>query len=216
MSEHTLFQLYITRANQRDFTMKKLLLLIAGFALSVQVAQATIVSVLVADFSFTLKNSNAHVGDTIRWVWSNGTHTTTSGTIPAGATPWDQPIDASHATFDYKVTVAGTYNYVCTPHASLGMTGTINVTPLGVEPANNNPVRIAPNPANSALEIALPGQNQDVAVKLLDIQGRMVFEGNVVAGKTLGIPTMNIPVGLYQVAMYLNGQRYTESVVIRH
>ena len=57
------------------------------------------------------------MGDTIIWQWVNGTHTTTSLTIPGGATAWDDPMTSSDTTFQYVIMEAGTYAYQCTPHA---------------------------------------------------------------------------------------------------
>ncbi|MBK8982359.1 MAG: T9SS type A sorting domain-containing protein [Ignavibacteria bacterium] len=87
-------------------------------------------TVLVQDFSFTPANINVSVGDTVRWQWVNGIHTTTcNGTFPGtslpnGAAPWDSEISSSTPVFSYVVTVAGSYNYVCQPHAP-DMSGTI-------------------------------------------------------------------------------------------
>jgi plastocyanin len=74
------------------------------------------VTITVSDFQFTPASVSCCVGDTIKWVWSNGSHTTTSVTIPTGAATWDQVMDAGNTIYKYKVTVPGTYNYQCTPH----------------------------------------------------------------------------------------------------
>jgi plastocyanin len=99
--------------------------------------------VSVANFSFSPVNVNVTVGDTMRWVWASGTHTTTStpGAIPPGASSWDAPITSTQTSFEYKVTVAGTYAYVCTPHAPT-MAGTFTASApaptLAVAPLNRN------------------------------------------------------------------------------
>ena len=99
--------------------------------------------VTVGNFFFSPVSLNVNVGDTVRWVWSAGGHTTTStpGAIPAGAASWDAPINSSNTSFEYKVTVAGSYDYVCTPHAP-GMAGSftaVGFTPtLSVAPSNRN------------------------------------------------------------------------------
>lgn len=86
--------------------------------------------------------TNVAVGDTMRWVWVSGVHTTTSTTIPAGAATWDSPMTSTNTVFEYKVTVAGTYNYKCTPHAAMGMIGSFVASAptatLSVSPANQN------------------------------------------------------------------------------
>jgi len=82
---------------------------------------------MVGDFQFTPKTVNARVGDTISWSWQNGTHTTTSTSVPAGATSWDSPMNSSSTRFRTRVTVAGTYRYQCSFHFAMGMKGTIKV-----------------------------------------------------------------------------------------
>ena len=115
---------------------------LSGFC-SVTPALAVKHVVMVGNFFFNPVNVNVNVGDTIRWVWSAGNHTTTSnpGGIPAGAAPWDELITSSNSSYEYKVTVAGSYSYVCTPHAP-GMAGTFTAagfTPtLSVAPSNRN------------------------------------------------------------------------------
>ncbi len=105
--------------------MKKLVLLPLCFTLIFWNAKATIHVVQVANFQFTPATvPNVIVGDTMRWIWVSGSHTTTdnpatqSGNVlPAGAPAWDALINSANTTFNYKVTVAGTYNYWCKPHA---------------------------------------------------------------------------------------------------
>jgi plastocyanin len=103
----------------------------------------------VQNFSFTPASiPNVQLGDTIRWVWLSGSHTTTSTTIPSGAATWDSPLNSSNTSFEYKVVVAGTFNYKCTPHASMGMTGsfsTASAATLSVAPANQNVTAVAGN-----------------------------------------------------------------------
>ncbi len=98
-------------------------------------------TVSVQNYSFTPANLNVQVGDTIRWVWVNGFHTTTSTTIPAGAATWDEPINSSNTFYEYRVTVAGVYDYLCTPHSSTQIghfTATAPVATLSVTPSNQN------------------------------------------------------------------------------
>ena len=98
--------------------------------------------VLVGNYYFNPSSLNVSVGDTMRWVWSAGSHTTTSGVIPGGAASWDQPINSTNTVYEYPVTVTGTYNYVCTPHAAMGMIATFTATTfvptLSVSPSNRS------------------------------------------------------------------------------
>ncbi len=106
--------------------MKKILLLtlLTG---SFTIAFAHKIKIKVSNFQFNPKTVNAVVGDTIIWIWVNGSHTTTSTSVPTGAVTWNKPIDASHLRFKYILKKAGTYRYHCTIHPTL-MIGTIKVT----------------------------------------------------------------------------------------
>ena len=62
-----------------------------------------------------------HVGDTVRWVWVSGFHSTTSGTCAGACTPdgrWDSG-SGSGMTFSHTFTQAGSFPYFCTVHQSL-------------------------------------------------------------------------------------------------
>jgi plastocyanin len=76
-------------------------------------------------------------GDTVRWVWRSPGHNVAAEGGPEGA-EWDvqteivgPPNEFEH-TFDGPT---GEYNYVCTPHASLGMEGTVVVNESGQAPS---------------------------------------------------------------------------------
>ncbi|NVO19933.1 MAG: T9SS type A sorting domain-containing protein [Bacteroidetes bacterium] len=122
-------------------SLKAILLIVACLSLSTSFATKHVID--VQNYSFSPASiTDVVVGDTMRWVWVSGSHTTTSTTIPASAATWDHPINSSNTSFEYKVTVAGTYNYKCTPHAAMGMVGSFiatGATPtLTVLPANRN------------------------------------------------------------------------------
>jgi len=103
---------------------------------------ATTHTVQVGNYYFNPNTLNVEVGDTVKWVWVQGSHTTTSTTIPSGAATWDHPINSGSTSYSYKVTVAGTYNYKCTPHAAMGHLGSFTATApppaLSVSPSNRD------------------------------------------------------------------------------
>ncbi len=117
------------------------IILLAGMIFHQDVI-ATTHQVQVSNYTFTPSSLNVTVGDTVKWNWVSGSHTTTSSGIPAGASAWDQPINSSHTTYSYKVTVAGNYSYVCTPHAAMGMTASFiaaePVNALAISPGSRN------------------------------------------------------------------------------
>ena len=104
--------------------MKKSLFFLSIFLILSVVCSATRHIVQVSNFQFSPSSMNVFVGDTVRFTWVSGGHTTTcdpganSGTsLPAGAATWNSPMNNGTTTYDYAVTVSGTYNYVCLPHA---------------------------------------------------------------------------------------------------
>jgi plastocyanin len=111
---------------KKSDVMKKLLLLFLVL-LSLTTSFAKIRKITVSNFQFSPSTMNAKVGDTILWVWQEGTHNTISLAIPRGAAPWNAQMNSTHKKFGYIVTKTGAYNYYCSIHASV-MKGVINVT----------------------------------------------------------------------------------------
>ncbi|MDQ6889005.1 MAG: T9SS type A sorting domain-containing protein [Bacteroidota bacterium] len=101
-------------------------------------SKATIWAVSVQNFQFSPATLNVNVGDTVRWNWISGTHTTTALTVPAGAVLWDAPVSTTSKKFDYIVTAAGSYSYQCDIHPSLmqGSFTASSVTPVTLSAFN--------------------------------------------------------------------------------
>jgi len=110
-------------------------------------AATHIVQVINNQFSPAIVNVT--VGDVVQWTWVEGFHTTTSLTIPPGAASWDQQLNnGGVTTFNYTVTIAGTYDYQCNFHAP-AMAGTI--TANSSLPVVLNNFKISPAKAGAAL-----------------------------------------------------------------
>ncbi len=121
--------------------MTKKITLLTFLSLLFAVSYANTFTITVANFQFSPSSVNAIVGDTIKWVWQSGSHTTTSTSVPAGAATWSSPMNTATQTFTYKLTVAGAYTYWCIPHKP-GMAGTINVS--AVLPVSLTAFTVAP------------------------------------------------------------------------
>src|SRR5262245_17941275 len=69
-----------------------------------------------------------NAGDSVRWVWVSGIHSTTSGSCTGACQPdgaWDSGA-GSGMTFTHTFPQAGTFPYFCTVHGSM-MQGTVIV-----------------------------------------------------------------------------------------
>lgn len=107
---------------------KSVFILMSLLLMSSLHTQATKVTINVQNFFFSPSTFSINLGDTVVWNWINGTHTTTSLTIPGGAVAWDSPISTSTKKYTYVPAVVGTYNYKCTPHfVTQGMQGNFTV-----------------------------------------------------------------------------------------
>lgn len=152
--------IFKSKVNQKFPVMKKLIqpISLMAFLLTSFLpleSLATKHTINVQNFSFSPANiTNVQIGDTMRWVWISGVHTTTSSGIPAGADSWDSPITSTVTFYEYRVSVAGVYNYVCTPHVGMNMIGSFTVqagSTLSVSPSNQNVPETAGNTTFSVI-----------------------------------------------------------------
>ena len=67
-------------------------------------------------------------GTTVRWVWESDTHNVVPTEQPEESN-WEGHPDIENAGYEYEHTfeTPGTYEYVCEPHESAGMVGSITV-----------------------------------------------------------------------------------------
>jgi plastocyanin len=149
---------------------------------------------------------NVSKGDTIQWVGSFGQHAMASTTIPAGAASFTK---GSGTSFTYVPTVAGTYNYQCLYHVSLGMTGSFTVLATGVENTQSSLQPDAfkleqnyPNPFNPTTVISFRlSANSFTTLKIFNMIGQEVA---TLASETMPAGTYsrqwnaaNMPSGFY-------------------
>ena len=140
--------------------MKKLIILFC-FSLLTFASFATIHIVRVWDgyYQFISADITIQLGDTVQWLpldVPSSVHTITSTNIPSGADSFDQIWQAPADTFfQYVPQIAGLYQYVCTPHVSFGMVGSITVLNGTSAIPDNNPapdeLGIYPNPSTGII-----------------------------------------------------------------
>jgi plastocyanin len=122
--------------------LRQRVILAMGALFATVPAHAVVVTLHVYNFDFgTAAHVNSdptiQLGDTVRWVWDTGFHTTTAAAGQAES--WSSGFLSAPATFDHIFTHAGTFNYYCEIHGFDagngrvgGMSGSVRVVP---EPA---------------------------------------------------------------------------------
>lgn len=78
--------------------------------------------VQVGNFFFSPQNLTIQKGDTVRWVWVSGTHTTTSGSpddLENSGLVWDNPLNEGTPSFEHTFNDAGAFPYYCTIHPAM-------------------------------------------------------------------------------------------------
>ena len=87
-----------------------------------------VISASGSSYSFSPNSiTDIKIGDTMKFVWLSGNHTTTSTSVPTGASTWNNPLNSGSTSFIYIITKSGTYNYQCNFHYAMGMTGSFTV-----------------------------------------------------------------------------------------
>jgi len=101
-------------------------------------ARAGQVRVNISNFMFSPSAVNCNSGDHVVWVWTGGSHSSTSGDSNT-VTPdsrWDSGLQigaapSNGASFNWKSTGSGTFLFYCTPHAP-AMAGRVIAAASGV------------------------------------------------------------------------------------
>ena len=108
-------------------------ILLLVIALSSQlISKATTYTILTQDTQFIQDFDTIQVGDTVKWVWVEGTHTTTSNGIPFGAQTWSVELNQFNTSFTYVVKGGGVYNYISVPDAPLMGGSFVVANPVGI------------------------------------------------------------------------------------
>jgi len=187
--------------------MKKLLCAFLVTASAVGAVYADKVTIVVSDFQFNPESVSLQLGDTVVFQWSNGFHTATSTDIPEGAASFDETLSEEADEFVYVPTVAGAYNYVCTPHIDMGMDGIFTVEmPAGItdQQVNALDLRVWPNPADAVLNLSVDHNGGlQGTVALYNMAGQQVLHTPWIATgqETYQVAIDHLPAGMYAVRL---------------
>ncbi len=202
--------------------MKKIRLTILSFSLisllSMSKANATtrIISAQTSpNEAFIPAVTNAVVGDTIKWVNVNGTHTTASTSVPSGALPWSSP-DLTAAGFIYVVKVVGTYNYTCHPATGGHMPGSIIVTGTAsvstVDRETNTGFFAYPNPCIDKITVETQSVNN---ISVYNISGQLIKSVAVKPELTkVEIDVADLAKGIYFITIEKGIKTYSQKILV--
>ncbi len=191
------------------------ILLISGFTRAVNH------TILVSDFEFNPSNLQVQLGDSVTWVWNNGSHTTTSDMIPANAAGWNVPVNSGAQSFTYKVSESGTYNYHCIPHQFMGMNGSF--TAGGTKGINTSTTlrtgfSLYRNASASSISLKFHESTSEASLfRLMDLSGRTVFshaEIQVEKGKSITLYPGMLRQGIYLAELSSGNRRDVKRIVV--
>lgn len=153
--------------------MSKIITLIAAFSFVFSV-DATVHDISVSNNTFTPSSGTFSVGDTVRFTLTAGNHTTTSVSVPNGAATWNYTFpNGLGTTFEYKITVVGSYSYKCSFHN--GMVGSFeaidNTAGIIQEKEINSFLKASPNPFKG--KISIPNKTAN-SIEIRNILGEKV------------------------------------------
>lgn len=94
----------------------------------------------------------------------------------------------------------GMHYYVCTPHASFGMKGTIEVVgSTGIHPIPAAcQLVVYPNPAQEKITVTVPLALMGISYTIVNVEGRTLKQGFFLGGEQT-IPIEELPIGYYVI-----------------
>ena len=193
--------------------MKKLYTILA-LMFSFSQAHAALHIITVSDNQYTPATLNAECGDTVKWVWESGNHTTWSTSVPAGASYWTESINSFDTTYSYQVNEAGTYEYYCYFHTM--MTGSIVVTcPNGIASQSDNfSSLVYPNPFENKLTIETPDAT---LISIYSLTGEKIKTIILTQGQTkTEINTSDMIPGMYLCSILKEGVLVGRRKLLKH
>jgi plastocyanin len=151
-------------------------LLIAG------VAHGALHSVNVNASSFSPSNIEINQNDQIKWLWTGGTHTTTSGTPGNPNGIWNSSITSGHTSYTQTFGTVGSFPYYCSIHNFTGNVIVDAVMGIFDDPSTNNDVsnllalrQNFPNPFNAETQFEYSlDKDEQVEVAIYNILGQKV------------------------------------------
>ncbi|MCB9283170.1 MAG: T9SS type A sorting domain-containing protein [Lewinellaceae bacterium] len=180
----------------------------------------TMHEVTASNTKFEPASLSIQVGDTVRWTNEQGTHNVngTTATFPSNPESFGNSVGAGWV-YTHVFTIAGDYDYQCDPHAALGMTGNISVSPVstvkdpGVAAENGMISALYPVPATDHVVLGfsadLPYQAGQWSAAVCSLTGQEVTRTRL-TGTSCTFSTGNWTSGIYFVRL-IHGNEVVDS-----
>lgn len=200
----------------------KVIFTLVSFVALISTANATIHTVTCQNTPshYLPVTTNAVVGDTIHWTWVAGVHVVgpiSAADIPVGAAMFNGPIDASNHNFEYVVTVAGNYHYVCHPATPHGEDAYIVVTAANGVKQNNAPSNFSfayPNPFTEKITIETPHTDQ---ILIYNSLGEKIRSFSLENGQTkFEADLATLPKGIFFYVILKEGVVFEKRKIIKN
>ncbi len=200
------------------------LIIIFTIIFNLQTYPQTTFIVHASNYKFTPSDITVAPGDTVTWVWDEGTHTTTSDST-SGVDSWNAPLDQNHLTFSFVLTDPGVHNYHCIYHVNLGMVGSITVQqPSAVNNKQQNPISFRldqnyPNPFNPVTEIKYSIEKTGlVQLNVYDILGidikTLINQEQSPGNYSVAFDGSNLPSGIYFYKLKTKNLSSTKKMIL--
>lgn len=191
--------------------------------LSVLPALAVTHVIIQDEGTFAPASFTCNVGDVIRWEWTSGSHNTVSTNIPEGAAAWSAALNQFDTEFEYTITVAGSYFYVCTFHQAAGMIGDFAAAgPVSVRPILKTAERdmtVGVEIGSGMVHVRLSeGEPGNASVKIYDLTGKLaavIYDGIFgMEEKKLSYDASSLGRGIYFVRFEMGNKVITRKIML--
>jgi predicted lipoprotein with Yx(FWY)xxD motif/plastocyanin len=147
-------------------------------------------AVSVNNYEFTPSEISINPGDTVIWTNSQGTHNVngTQSTFPSNPESFGNTVGPGWV-YSHVFNIAGNYDYQCDPHASLGMTGKVEVQELSSDSVTLNLGGMTPHIGQEMYFALIDGETGEIIDRKseLALESFSVSLGEIQTGKDYNV-----------------------------
>lgn len=163
--------------------------------------------------SSTNQQITIDVGDSVTWIWGNGTHNLRS---TGGVENFDSGyFTGPGAQFTYTFTMPGITTYICDPHPN-SMYGAVTVLgTASTNEINNFEFEIYPNPVIDIINLTFENNFESMfKVEIYDALGRLSFTQNKFStANKLSLNISELERGIYILKLYNNNKISVKRII---